>query len=115
MNWNKLTTDEQLNHITAESADKAVVVFKHSTRCSISNAALNRLERNWNEQETNGIVPYYLDLLQYRQLSNQIATQWNIEHQSPQLLLIKNGQCVYHASHFDIEFDELKKALSSLN
>ncbi|MCU0354647.1 MAG: bacillithiol system redox-active protein YtxJ [Cytophagales bacterium] len=106
MNWIHLTDEKQLQEIEEISHRQPVVVFKHSTRCSISGTALGRLERNWNTTE---IRPYYLDLLAYRPLSGQVAQAFGIEHQSPQLLLIRDGKCIYHASHWDINYAELMK------
>ena len=82
------------------------MVFKHSTRCSISIMVLNRFEREWNNTSVNS---YFLDLLNYRDVSNQIATIFEVEHQSPQVLLIKNGTCVYHASHNAIDAQAVNK------
>jgi bacillithiol system protein YtxJ len=110
MNWIALTSESQLKDIIANS-EQPVMIFKHSTRCSISATALNRLERNWNDMEVAPLKAYYLDLLSYRPVSNQIANTLNVTHQSPQLLLIHQGKCVYNASHMDISYPELKRQL----
>lgn len=107
MNWLKLTEIEQLDAIKKESANSPVLIFKHSTRCSISATSLARLERNWDESKTKGIKPYYLDLIALRPISNQIEKEFSIEHQSPQALLIKDGKCIFDSSHMAISFDEL--------
>ncbi len=104
MNWNDLHTIEQLESIDAESLTQPVLLFKHSTRCSISSAALARLERGWSD---TGIKPYYLDLIAHRDISDAIANKYGVEHQSPQVLLIKNGQAVYNESHMGINVEEL--------
>ncbi|WP_077922557.1 bacillithiol system redox-active protein YtxJ [Spirosoma sp. 209] len=109
MNWNKLTSDAQLAEIKEESAQHPVLIFKHSTTCSISAMALSRMERNWNEQL--GVKPYYLDLLANRPISNKIEHEFGVEHESPQVLLIRNGQCVYDASHMAISFAGLQQAI----
>lgn len=109
MNWHKLTTTAQLDQIKAESADQPVLIFKHSTSCSISAMALSRLERNWSDAA--GIKPYYLDLLANRSLSGQVANTFAVVHQSPQVLLIQDGQCVYDASHMSISFQALTQAV----
>lgn len=109
MNWNKLTEDGQLAAIKQESATQPVMIFKHSTTCSISTMALKRMERNW--QDAAGIKPYYLDLLANRALSKQVADAFDVEHQSPQVLLIKNGEAVYDESHYSISFDGLVKKI----
>lgn len=109
MNWNKLTSATQLDQIKAESAEQPILIFKHSTTCSISAMALSRMERNWSDSA--GIKPYYLDLLAYRPISNQIADTFGVDHQSPQVLLIQNGECVYDASHMSISFQLLQQAV----
>lgn len=112
MNWNKLSDINQLDEIIKASADKPVLIFKHSTRCSISSSALDRVERSWKNEEVHGLQPYYLDLIKFRTISGAIEDKFGIEHQSPQALIIKNGDCVYHASHYDIRYQELLKHLS---
>ncbi|QSE97891.1 bacillithiol system redox-active protein YtxJ [Fulvivirga lutea] len=109
MNWNHLTSEDQLKAAINESEETPVLIFKHSTRCSISSMALNRLERSWSESE--GIKPYYLDLIQFRSLSNQIASQLNVEHQSPQAILIKNKAVVHHSSHMGISYSDISKSV----
>ncbi len=112
MNWNKLSDIKQLDEIIAISSDKPVLIFKHSTRCSISSTALDRMERSWKDEEVENLEPYYLDLIQFRTISGAIEEKFDVEHQSPQALIIKNGHCVYHASHYDIRYPELLKHLS---
>jgi bacillithiol system protein YtxJ len=107
MNWEKLTDIAQLETIKTESAANPVLIFKHSTRCSISATAMARLERNWKSENPKGLKTYYLDLIAYRPVSAKIEADFHIEHQSPQVLLIKNGKCVYDASHMAISMDEI--------
>ncbi len=111
MNWTKLTDAGQLATIKQESAEGPVLIFKHSTTCSISAMSLSRMERNWKDEA--GIKPYFLDLLRNRQLSSQIAREFAVEHQSPQVLLIQNGECVYDASHMGISFDALRRQVTA--
>ena len=108
MNWIALTESNQLQNIKDESFNYPVMILKHSTTCSISGTALNRLERNWKQEKVADLKPYYLDLLRYRPISAEIATIFKVEHQSPQILIIHNGECVYDASHFDISFAALE-------
>lgn len=115
MNWIKLTALEQLEQIKEESKEHPVLIFKHSTSCSISNASLNRLERNWNPEEVGKLKAYFLDLLSYRNISNAIAEQFNVPHQSPQVLLIEDGKAVNDWSHFDINYKEIKDQLPQLS
>ncbi|AYA37684.1 bacillithiol system redox-active protein YtxJ [Hymenobacter oligotrophus] len=112
MQWHQLTQPEQLDDIVRESAEHPVVIFKHSTSCSISAMAKSRLERQWADAGLGKVKPYYLDLLRFRPISNQIAEQFGIRHESPQLLLIRNGECRYDASHMSIQLGEVKKKLA---
>ncbi len=110
MNWTELKTATQLEALRIESKNQTVIIFKHSTTCSISRTALNRLERNWKEEEMTSVKPYYLDLLSYREISRSIADLFDVEHQSPQVIVLKNGEAIFHKSHFDIEFASIKNA-----
>ena len=92
MNWIELSDESQLNQILSKSAITPQVIFKHSTRCSISRMAKSRLERS---PTPTSIDFNFLDLLQHRNISNNIEDVLDVEHQSPQILLIKNGKCVY--------------------
>lgn len=109
MHWNQLNDLGHLNEIVTLSETKPVVIFKHSTRCSISRMALKQFENQFNSEEN--ITPYFLDLLNHRDISNEIATTFNVQHQSPQILIIKSGKSVFNASHSDIDADDLKKFL----
>jgi bacillithiol system protein YtxJ len=113
MNWNTLENADQLTELINESKEKDVLIFKHSTRCSTSKATLDRLERNWKECEMPNVKPYFLDLLTYRELSNAIAARFGVKHQSPQVLIISNGQSRYDRSHFDIDFHQIKTVLKN--
>jgi bacillithiol system protein YtxJ len=104
MNWIPLTTEKQLAEIREASAEKPVVIFKHSTRCSISAVAKSRLERAAAPEE---ISFYYLDLIKFRDISNKIAADFEVPHESPQVLLIRNGECIYDESHSGITMDDL--------
>ena len=98
LNWKSLTEVSQLNDIEDASQTKPVVIFKHSTRCGISRMVFNQFEAN-ADIDDNAVELYYLDLLSYRGISDQIAERFQVVHQSPQMLVIKNGQIVYHSSH----------------
>ncbi len=112
IHWNALTSAEQLENIKAESKQQPVIIFKHSTSCSISATAKSRLERQWDTVGLGNVKPYCLDLLSYRSISNQIATTFEIRHESPQLLLIRDGECTSDWSHLGIRLDEVNKALA---
>ena len=111
MNWIALTESNQLQTINEESFKHPVLILKHSTTCSISKTALNRLERNWKQENVGDLKPYYLDLLNYRPISAEIAASFKVEHQSPQVLVIHNGESIYDASHFDISFAKLEEVI----
>ncbi len=104
MNWKILNDPAQLEAIKTESAQKPVVIFKHSIRCSISSMAKGRLER---AQMPEGIDFYYLDLISNRALSNKVAEEFNVHHESPQVLVIKDGQCIYDESHNGIDMQDI--------
>jgi len=106
INWTPLTDILQLQEIEAISNEKPVVIFKHSTRCSISKMALKQFEREFDLNET--VDAYFLDLIAHRDISNEIANRFNVYHESPQLILIKNGKAVYNVSHSDIDAQALK-------
>ena len=109
INWIELTDLGQLNEIMDLSHEQPVAIFKHSTRCSISRMALKQFE---NEFDLEGsVTPYFLDLLNHRDISNEIATRFEVYHQSPQLLLIKEGKSIYDASHSDIDAVVLKEKI----
>ncbi|MBC6368205.1 bacillithiol system redox-active protein YtxJ [Algoriphagus sp. AK58] len=111
MNWNKLTHSNQLEEIRSLSMEKPVLIFKHSTRCSISSMSLDRLLRNWKNGDEEKITPYYLDLIAYRSLSDQIEEEFGVPHESPQVLIVKNGIAVYDNSHFGISYPEIMAQL----
>jgi len=113
MNWTELKDREAIERIKDESRTKPVLIFKHSTRCNISRAALDRLERHWNDTEVPETKLYFLDLLSHRQISDLVADAFQIEHESPQVLLIRDGVAVYHQSHFGIDYDDLRSAIKS--
>lgn len=104
MNWIELTDEGQLETAKEQSKKQPVVIFKHSTRCSISSMAKNRLER---EQEAENTLFYYLDLIRYRNISNKITDEFRVHHESPQILILKNGECVYDESHNGISMQDI--------
>ena len=114
MEWIQIDNESAFSKIKEESKEKPVVIFKHSTRCSISAAALARLERSWKKEEMNGTNFYFLDLLTFRPLSLKVAEEFDVEHESPQLLLISNGECVFHSSHMSISYNEVKNQLGKI-
>lgn len=102
--WIDLTSEEQLQELLT-TPEIAFFLFKHSTRCSISEMAKNRFERDWQAPD----YPHqllYVDLLNFRSVSNKIAELTGVEHQSPQLIVWKDGKVMYHNSHNQIQVTE---------
>lgn len=97
---------------TREPGSKGVLLFKHSTRCSISSAALNRVSQWIEEVESKGVPVYYLDLIQFREVSNEIASQLGVHHESPQLIWVVDGAAVQDTSHFDIRRETVMEWLN---
>ena len=104
MNWIELTEEGQIETIKQQSTTQPVVIFKHSTKCSISAMAKGRLER---ELPAENVLFYYLDLIRYRALSNKIAADFEVHHESPQILLIKDEACIYDESHNGISMADI--------
>ena len=100
INWKPLTSIEEINKIKAASKNEYIGVFKHSTRCSISRTVLKRFEDSF--PESLNITMYYIDLLNYREVSSEIGLAFQVIHQSPQFLLIRDENAIAHASHYDI-------------
>ncbi|MFC4263918.1 bacillithiol system redox-active protein YtxJ [Ferruginibacter yonginensis] len=104
MNWIDLHDIAGIETIKQKSNEKAQVIFKHSTRCSISSMAKSRLER---ATTPDGIDFHYLDLIAHRDVSAAIADTFDVQHESPQILIIKNGTCIFDESHNAIDMDEI--------
>ena len=102
--WLRLTDYYSYQSAIQKSYEEKILIFKHSTRCSISSMALNRIEENTKQSINNC---YFLDLLKYRSISNKIEVELDIKHESPQILVIENGVCTYHTSHNDISWDRI--------
>jgi bacillithiol system protein YtxJ len=106
--WITLDSSEQLSQIL-ENED-ASLIFKHSTRCSISSFAKRNFEKNFNVDSS--IKVYLLDLLNHREISSEIAEKTGVYHQSPQAILVQNGKALYNASHESIDALEIQKIIS---
>jgi len=104
MNWIPLNTLAQLEELIQASKECPVLIYKHSTRCSTSKIALDRLNRNYNPGELEKVKAYFLDLISYREVSNAIANKFSVQHESPQAILIVDGKAVYSASHLEIDY-----------
>ena len=105
MDWLNIQTIEDVNALDASNS--VVLLFKHSTRCIVSSMALDRLERN---SDKLGIMKsHMLDLISHRDVSNYVEEYYGVQHESPQILLIKNGEVIYHASHNAISVNDILK------
>ena len=114
MNWIQLNSLSQLDTIVERSTEIPCLIFKHSTRCSISSMAKSRLDLG--SEDINGAYEaYFLDLIAHRDISGAIAEKFGVEHESPQFLVIKNGECVADGSHYDVRISEVNDALLAKN
>ena len=111
-NWKVLDSVQQLEQLIADSHNKPVVIFKHSISCGRSAAVKSHLHDDWVFSETD-MDFYYLDLINHRTVSNAVADQLGIVHQSPQVIVIKGGKVIYDASHFSVGIEALQEAVSS--
>ncbi len=109
INWKILSSISDLEEADKISSGKDVMLFKHSTTCSISHMAKMRLESAWNLEEK--LEPYYLDLKAFRYISDTISEKYNVHHESPQIIILRKGECIYDASHFDITIEEINETL----
>jgi bacillithiol system protein YtxJ len=110
MQWKYITDPAQISDIKKESGYS--LIFKHSSRCSVSLMAKRRFEMDWEVIPENTNL-YFLDLINYRAISAQIADTFQVHHESPQILLIKDGDCVFDASHGEISADEVAESISN--
>ncbi|KIO77588.1 bacillithiol system protein YtxJ [Pedobacter lusitanus] len=110
MEWKNITDLNQISDIKTQAGYS--LIFKHSTRCSVSMMAKKRFELDWEviPSDTN---LYFLDLISHRAISAQIAETFQVHHESPQILLIKDGDCVLDASHSDISADEVAELINN--
>lgn len=111
-NWTNITSKKQIDEIVSTDSHKnTCVILKHSTTCSISSIAKMRLDGG-STSLGEDINWYYLDLLAHRPISNYIAESLNVHHESPQVIVVKNGEVTYDVSHLDISVDDLVDQVS---
>lgn len=104
MEWIHLQHEDQLSEIREKSKTRPQVIFKHSNRCGISGVAKSRLEKGKKPADADY---YFLDIINYRNISNKISEEFKVYHESPQVLVIRNGECVYDESHMGITPQEI--------
>lgn len=105
--WNLIESEKDLEEAIKKSYSRKIAIFKHSTSCFISKTVLKNFEKEIEESEEHGAILYYLDLLAHRDISNKIAEDFGIRHESPQLIVIQNGDEVNNASHQDITLKQI--------
>ncbi len=111
MNWKIITDIKDLDTISTLSKSTPCVIYKHSSRCTMSEMMQHILESDW-KFEDDEVQPYFLDILQHRNIAIAIAERFEVYHQSPQLLLIQDEICTYDADHLDISVGELAESLA---
>jgi bacillithiol system protein YtxJ len=109
MMWIPLDNIDQLQTIKQTAGYS--ILFKHSTRCSISLMAKKKFEYEWDALPEDTSI-YFLDLIKHRQISNTIAEMFEVHHESPQLLVIKDGECIYESSHSEISAEEAAEQMA---
>lgn len=107
MNWNKLIQASQIEEIKNLSEERPVLIFKHSTKCSISSMSLDRVRRNWKVGDDEKVAVFFLDLIANRDISELVVSEFGVAHESPQVILIKNRTVVYDTSHYGISYAEI--------
>ncbi|MFD1293991.1 bacillithiol system redox-active protein YtxJ [Lutibacter holmesii] len=112
LNWIPLNEINVLSELKAASNKKPILIFKHSTRCGISSMALKNFERSFDIAEEE-LTIYFLDLLRFREISNTIVAEFNVQHQSPQAIVIYKEKVIYHDSHYGISVEEIKNVLKT--
>jgi bacillithiol system protein YtxJ len=105
--WTDLTDKDQITIAKEESKDKLIGIFKHSTRCGISRMVLRNFEKQYEENENTKL--YFLDLVKHRDLSNAVADELGVRHESPQFIVLSDEKVIHHASHQDIDASKLKE------
>ncbi|MCB0687591.1 MAG: bacillithiol system redox-active protein YtxJ [Saprospiraceae bacterium] len=111
INWKPFDSLHVLQEVIRKSYVQRVFIFKHSSRCSISSIAKLRLEDHWNSSLSENSEVYLLDVITHRDISNEVAAYFEVHHESPQILLIENGECTHDASHFDISVEEIQEVI----
>jgi bacillithiol system protein YtxJ len=111
--WIHIRSEKDWYAARSSSLEKPALVFKHSTRCGISSMALKQFERGWTLSSEDCLL-YYLDILAYRAVSNLIAQDVPVVHESPQALLFANNELIHHASHSDIDAQRMQQLIQQL-
>ncbi len=110
--WITINSTEQLIDVLNNVSETPILLFKHSTRCSISSMALNGFERNWTGNAKCEL--YFIDLIKNRDVSNKIAELTGVYHQSPQAIVLRNSNVIYDATHTSIDAERIEKIISEV-
>jgi bacillithiol system protein YtxJ len=110
--WISLQTEAELSDVLEHSNNQPILIFKHSTRCSISSMVLDRFINQWDK--SNQCACYFLDLIAYRSVSNAVEARTGVIHQSPQVIVLWKSHVIYAASHNGISAKEIKEELKKL-
>lgn len=105
--WKAIRSEEDLEKAIKESYENRVAIFKHSTSCFISKTVLKNFEKEIENSDEQNVSFYFLDLLAFRPISNKIAEDFEIRHESPQLIVLENGKAINNASHQDISLSQI--------
>ncbi|AZB29145.1 MULTISPECIES: bacillithiol system redox-active protein YtxJ [Chryseobacterium] len=105
--WKTIKSEEDLEKAIKQSYENRVAVFKHSTSCFISKTVLKNFEKEIENSDEQNVSFYFLDLLAFRPISNKIAEDFGIRHESPQLIVIEDGKAINNASHQDISLSQI--------
>jgi bacillithiol system protein YtxJ len=104
MHWIHLTDEDQLQNIIVRSQEKPQVIFKYSNRCFLSEVIFRRLQKDCCPEQLDF---YFLDLLSFRAVSDKVSDTFHVDHESPQILLIRDGECIFEESHSEISMEEI--------
>lgn len=109
----EITDKSELEKILAESGQGKVLIFKHSTTCPISARAWREVQKFAAETkaELQGVM---IKVIESRPLSNFVAENFLVTHQSPQALLLSKGQLVWHTSHQGVTQENIEQAIAAL-
>lgn len=105
--WSEIQTEEAIDQLIAESSLTPVLIYKHSTRCSLSHMVKDKLDKDLEKIIESGVAVYYLDLIRFRNVSNYVENKLGVRHESPQVILLKDGKVVSHDSHTRINANQI--------
>lgn len=111
MDWQMLDSEEKVTKIIALSESKPQIILKHSISCPTSAMVKSRLERSPVIEQADY---YLLDLWHNRSVSDLVAHRFGVRHESPQILIIRDGHCVYYESHYGITADAIKSSITAI-